>query len=67
MGFLRRGVYGLSSNRVIPLSGNYETIDGIQYFVVGKNRIKVTEHFRQEGPAISDLLEDVIKYTAKSA
>lgn len=57
----------MSCEKVIPLSGNYVTINDTLYFIVGKNRTKVTEHFPQEGPTISELLEDVIKYTAKSA
>ncbi len=43
------------------------TIDGIHYFVIGKTRIKVTEHFQEQGPTLTKLLEDVITYTAKSA
>lgn len=51
-----------------PLSdGNYITIDGTLYFVVGNARIKVTEHFPQTGPTITDLVEDAISYNAKSA
>lgn len=48
-------------------SGEYVTIDGTLYFIVGKTRIKVTEHFAQEGKSLSDLLEDVIIHIAKSA
>ena len=49
------------------MSGTYTTIGGTLYFVVGKTRIKVTEHFPKKGPQLSDLLEDVITYTAKTA
>ena len=57
----------MSNNNMPVLTGQYTTIDGVLYFVVGKNRIKVTEHFPAEGPQITDLLEDVIKHVAKSA
>ena len=47
--------------------GTCITIDGIHYFVIGKTRIKVTEHFQEQGPSLTKLLEDVITYSAKSA
>lgn len=47
--------------------GKCITIDGVHYFVIGKTRIKVTEHFQEQGPSLTELLEDVITYTAKSA
>ena len=40
--------------------------DGDMYFYVGNSKIKVTEHFNDKGKSIEDLLEDVIKYFAKS-
>lgn len=43
------------------------TTDGVHYFVIGKTRIKVIEHFQEQGPSLTKLLEDVITYTAKSA
>lgn len=47
--------------------GKCITIDGIHYFLIGKTRIKVTEHFQEQGPTLTKLLEDVITYSAKSA
>ena len=38
--------------------------DGTQYFVTGKVRIKVSEHFAKEGKPLSILLEDVIQHAA---
>ena len=35
--------------------------DGTQYFVMGKVRIKVSEHFAQDGKPLDRLLEDVIR------
>lgn len=39
--------------------------DGQLYFVHGKTRIKVTEHFPSEGKPLNTLLEDVIQFLAK--
>ena len=39
--------------------------DGEMFFYVGNSRIKVSEHFNNHGKTINDLLEDVIKYSAK--
>lgn len=50
-----------------PSDGNYITIDGTLYFVVRNARIKVTEHFPATGPTVTDLVEDAITYSAKSA
>lgn len=41
--------------------------DGEMYFYVGNTRIKVSEHFNDHGKTINDLIEDVIKYSAKSS
>ena len=42
-------------------------LDGEMFFYVGNSRIKVSEHFNDHGKTINDLLEDVIKYSAKSS
>ena len=39
--------------------------DGQLYFVHGKNRIKVTEHFPSTGKPMNLLLEDLIQFSAK--
>ena len=41
--------------------------DGEMFFYVGNSRIKVSEHFAKDGKQLEDLLEDVIKYYAKSS
>ena len=41
--------------------------DGEMYFYIGNTRIKVSEHFNNDGKRLEDLLEDVIKYSAKSS
>ena len=41
--------------------------DGEMFFYVGNSRIKVSEHFAKDGKPLENLLEDVIKYSAKSS
>lgn len=46
-----------------PRGPTGETItapDGQQYFVYGKNRIKITEHFSSNGKQVDALLEELI-------
>ena len=51
-----------------PLEPYYGTEpDGEMFFYVGNSRIKVSEHFAKDGKPLEDLLEDVIKYSAKSS
>ena len=38
--------------------------DGQLYFIHGKTRIKVTEHFPVNGKSLNTLLEDVIQFSA---
>lgn len=38
--------------------------DGTQYFVIGKNRIKISEHFANNGKQLDSLLENVIQHAA---
>ena len=38
--------------------------NGTQYFVCGKNRIKISEHFAAGGRSIGDLIVDVVRHTA---
>lgn len=39
--------------------------DGTQYFICGKSRIKVSEHFAMEGRPIGELIADVIRHTGQ--
>ena len=41
--------------------------DGTQYFVMGKVRIRVSEHFAQDGKPLDSLLEDVIQHAAAAS
>lgn len=36
------------------------TENGEQYFIMGKNRIKITEHFPSTGKQIDELVTDLI-------
>ncbi len=44
-----RGYYGIE-------------LDGTLYYYNGNTRIRVTEYFKESGPTLSDLVEDVILY-----
>lgn len=39
--------------------------DGNQYFIFGKSRIKITEHFADKGKSIDDLISDLIRAKIK--
>lgn len=39
--------------------------DGNKYFVLGKYRIKITEHFADDGKSIGDLMSDLIQAKIK--
>ncbi len=45
--------------------GQYRYKNGQLYFVHGKNRIKVTEHFSSTGKRMDLLLEDLIQFSAQ--
>ncbi len=47
------------------IPGPIVTIDGQQYFVMGKTRIKITEHFPAKGKTIDELLSDYIQKKIK--
>ena len=38
--------------------------NGTQYFVVGKYKIKVSEHFPEQGKSLDNLLEDAVQRAA---
>lgn len=38
--------------------------NGVQYFICGKSRIKVSEHFAMEGRPFGELIADVIRHSA---
>ena len=40
--------------------------DGTMFFYHGKTRIKVTEHFSDHGRPMTDLVEDVVRFTAQN-
>ena len=58
---------GYGNNDTANKSGFLFTdTDGTQYFVMGKIRIKVSEHFAKDGKPIGTLLQDVIQHAAAS-
>lgn len=55
-----------------PADGGYmqkqetvTTASGEQYFIMGKNRIKITEHFPSDGRPIEELITDLIIHKIK--
>lgn len=50
-----------------PRAGGYTVTseDGGQYFIMGKNRIKITEHFPPEGKRIEELVTALIENKIK--
>ena len=48
------------------LQGKYITDEnGVQYFIIGNTRIRVTEYFKEDGPTLTDVLERLIRYKAR--
>ena len=41
--------------------------DGQQYYIIGKNRIKIAEHFSDNGPRIEDALLNLIKQKVRES
>lgn len=39
--------------------------DGTQFFVFGKNRIKISEHFPSNGKQVNELVEELIRAKIK--
>ena len=54
-------------NEPVPEPFYGTELDGEKFFYIGNTRIKVSEHFAKDGKPLEDLLEDVIKYSAKSS
>ncbi len=49
-----------------PRAEGYTVIkDGEQYFIMGKNRIKITEHFPPDGKPIEELVTALIENKIK--
>ncbi len=55
-----------NENRTSDSGTMLTAADGTQYFVIGKVRIKVSEHFAENGKPLDSLLEDVIQHAAAS-
>ena len=54
-------------NEPVPEPFYGTELDGEKFFYIGNTRIKVSEHFNKDGKRLEDLLEDAIKYSAKSS
>ena len=49
----------------IPTQGKTVIEDGEQYFIMGKNKIKITEHFPADGKQLDELITDLITQKIK--
>lgn len=47
------------------IEGRTVTEGGEQYFIIGKTRIKITEHFRPDGKPIEELVTALIENKIK--
>ena len=56
-----------SENKTNTRGSMLTAADGNQYFVMGKIRIKVSEHFAENGKPLNSLLEDVIQHAAAAS
>ena len=45
--------------------GTTVTINGSQYYIIGKNRIKITEHFPTSGKQLGELISELIIHKIK--
>ena len=45
--------------------GTTVTINGSQYYIIGKNRIKITEHFPAGGKQLDELISELIIHKIK--
>ena len=56
------------SDTFTPRTGQViQAENGTQYFVCGRNRIKISEHFAAGGRPLDDLIVDVVRHTAAKA
>ena len=60
-------IYGgmpMAKDRKETVGRTVRSESGTQYFVVGKYKIKVSEHFPEQGKSIDNLLEDAVHRAA---
>lgn len=58
--FSRRAEAKLDKN--LPTKDGFSVIDNVLYYVSGKTRIKIKEHFAETKVTALDLVESAIKY-----
>ncbi len=44
----------------------YFTEDGVNYLIVGKTIIPISEHFADNGKTVGEVIEDVIRFAVKT-
>ena len=60
-------IYGIAFDKrgeaYLGKTVGYEKVEnGVRYFVFGKNKIRITEHFSENGKPIESLIENVIRH-----
>ena len=45
---------------------NHRFDDGVNYLIVGKTIIPISEHFADNGKTVGDVIEDVIRFAVKT-
>ena len=60
MFFSRRAEAKLDKN--LPVKDGFSVIDNVLYYISGKTRIKIKEHFAETKVTALDLVESAIKY-----
>lgn len=59
----REALHGDNFESTLENTSHYGTeLDGTTYFYYGNTRIKVVEHFLEDGKTMETLIEDVIRY-----
>lgn len=62
--FSRRAEEKLDKN--LPVKDGFSVIDNVLYYVSGKTRIKIKEHFAETKVTALDLVENAIRYEKRT-
>ena len=49
-----------TTHKSLTTEGHTVIEDGKQYYIIGKNKIKITEHFPADGKQLDELITDLI-------
>ena len=62
--FSRRGETKIGSS--FPVKDGFSVIDNVLYYISGKTKIKIKEHFPETNVTALDLVESAIKYERRT-